>query len=139
MSRSQNIASAGNTAYSCSRSIVTNKIPRMSTELKYVEASELAEILKTDGDSVAILDVRNLEEFNGGHIKGAFNHPSENWTDASFVESVADKVVADGHPKKIVMHCVHSQKRGPTCARILQTRLDELAASGTDASALPTV
>ena len=111
----------------------------MSTDLKYVDAAELAEILKSDGESVAILDVRDEAEFSGGHIKGAFNHPSVNWSDAEFVESVAEKVTFDGHPKKIVMHCVHSQKRGPTCARILQTRLEELAANGTDASVLPSV
>lgn len=110
----------------------------MSEDLNYVEAAELADILKSS-EHVAVVDVRDKAEFDGGRIKGAINHPSDNWSEAAFVESVAEKVTADGHPKKLVFHCAHSQKRGPTCARILQARLDELVASGMDTAAIPAV
>jgi arsenical-resistance protein 2 len=63
-----------------------------------------------------------MQDFDGGHVKGAINVPSE-----AFAESV-DKFIETqlAGKEKVVVHCQLSQKRGPRCAALLQQRLAEL-------------
>lgn len=73
--------------------------------------------------STAIVDVRDGDEFGSGHIVGACNLSSDKWQDPAFV----DAAIQDNLDKKtVVFHCMLSQKRGPTCARIFSQRLSEL-------------
>lgn len=78
-----------------------------------------------------IIDVRD-EDFEGGHIYGAVNLPSETFYD----RKILDKMVRDWgipSPEKprtiLVFHCMKSQQRGPTCARIFSEHLSTLEAS----------
>lgn len=92
---------------------------------KFVPAEELVEkLLDTDKEKVLpkVLDVREVEQFEGGHIKGASNFPSELWDNVEYVDGVIEK---NKDEKVVVMHCMHSQKRGPNCAKILMKRLQE--------------
>lgn len=123
----------------------------MSGELKYVKADELAPLLTdksiadrklSKSEEIIIFDVRGEEEYNEGHINGAVNLPSTNWSNGSFVDEVirqhisADNGSAAG--KTVVLHCAHSQQRGPTCARVLQQEFQKrVESSGFDVSSLP--
>jgi Cdc25 family phosphatase len=111
-------------------------------DLNYIAATDLAEkIAEPNGSKIVVIDVRNEEEFGAGHITGANNLPSTKWEEQAFVDSVIDAHAGEGAgATKFVLHCAHSQKRGPTCARILQDRLQQIAAStGADPSTLPSV
>ena len=103
----------------------------MSSYIKYIEADQLAAILmdneKLTSLNLSIFDVRNESEYSDGHIVGSTNHPSTKWSNTTFVQSIVEDLNAGAHPKTVVMHCAYSQQRGPTCARILQNLLDELA------------
>jgi Cdc25 family phosphatase len=124
-------------------SLTVSKFGMSSSSLTYINAEDLAakvnEGAVADG-KVVVVDVRGEGEFSEGHIKGANNIPSTNWSDPSFVDGVI-QTIANSPDKTIVLHCAHSQQRGPTCARILQDRLDELAANGgsDSSSAKPSV
>jgi rhodanese-related sulfurtransferase len=109
------------------------------SQVKYIEGSELADILLGNptavlSKDVVIVDVRGDGEFSEGHICGATNRPSTLWSESSFVDSLAEQLLADqaegNARKKIVMHCAYSQQRGPTCAKILQTKMEQLQSSG---------
>lgn len=82
----------------------------MSFDLTYIEAPALKEILQDSAasESIAIIDVRD-EDFLGmpytlscllyvsqcgaigGHIRGATNLPSEEWTDDDKVKELVDR------------------------------------------------
>lgn len=110
-------------------------------DLNYIEATSLVSQLEKSNGNVVIIDVRNDDEFASGHIKGAENLPSANWTDESFVDGVIQKYSGAGAAasRSIVVHCAHSQKRGPTCAQILQDRIKQVSANGAGESSLPSV
>lgn len=95
------------------------------TTLKYLDPEEVVTLLEGSEtkQGTAILDVRDGDEFSSGHIAGACNLSSEQWQNQSFVDSA----IQDNLDKKtVVFHCMLSQKRGPTCARIFSQRLSEL-------------
>ncbi|GHJ86224.1 hypothetical protein NliqN6_2626 [Naganishia liquefaciens] len=80
---------------------------------QYINAQELAEIVKkNDPKEVQVIDVRD-DDFVGGNIKGAVNSPSE-----SFTQNVTELVRQYEEVPKIVFHCALSQQRGPKAARI---------------------
>ena len=93
--------------------------------LKYLDPEEVVSLI---GDSelkegTAIVDVRDGDEFSSGHIVGAENLSSDKWQNPAFV----DEAIQNNLDKKtVVFHCMLSQKRGPTCARIFSQRLAEL-------------
>ena len=111
--------------------------------LQYLSAEELVSQLEQDEShkKIVILDVRDPDEFSEGHIKGATNLPSTEWQDQSFVDNVLNGLVdTDSSNTNIVMHCAFSQKRGPTCAQILQNRISKMAVErGVDSAMFPTV
>ena len=96
--------------------------------LTFIEAEALAQKIResTEQRSFSIIDVRESNEFHeNGHIIGATNIPSgqfseENTTDA-VLESLLDK-------SEVFVHCMHSQKRGPTCAKSLTSALERFLA-----------
>ena len=87
-------------------------------------------------DSIAVLDVREQDEFYDGHIKGAQNHPSGRWTDNKYVSDLLHECI-EKKVSTVVVHCFKSQVRGPTCARVLSSALDELAKGGEDLNNFP--
>ena len=99
----------------------TNQI----VSLDYVEPDEVANIVReklveVSNDHV-IFDVRDADEYEQGHVKGANSLPSENWKDFRFVQDV---IASNIEKDTIVVHCFHSKQRGPTCARILADNLE---------------
>eukprot|EP01040_Poterioochromonas_malhamensis_P006369 gene6369-6862_t len=69
--------------------------------LSYSDPAEIVQLIRKDGvdENYTILDVRDEDEYYGGHIVGAKNHPSGYWSD-------------------------YTKQRGPTCARILADNLE---------------
>lgn len=108
----------------------------MSNSIRYIEADALASILldkaKLASLNLSIFDVRNESEYAEGHIRGSVNHPSANWSSATFVETIMSNLSSGVKPKTVVMHCAYSQQRGPTCARILQNHVDRLSDGSKD-------
>ncbi|KAI3486731.1 hypothetical protein L1887_49681 [Cichorium endivia] len=92
--------------------------PAMSFQplYKYVDRDTLAETVRKHAADpaqreVAIVDVRD-DDFEGGNIKGARNHPS-----ATFADEVQDLVYGPlKEYKQVIFHCHLSQQRGPKAA-----------------------
>jgi Cdc25 family phosphatase len=64
-----------------------------------------------------------LQDFVGGHIKGAINMEAERFADDAAVDQLIDKALAD--KSRVVVHCMLSQQRGPRCAARLAQRMQE--------------
>ena len=66
-----------------------------------------------------------LQDFNeGGHIISAYNIPLDNFSDPGILHRIVERV-SSNHVKKIVVHCMMSQVRGPKAARILAKALHD--------------
>ncbi|KXZ49496.1 hypothetical protein GPECTOR_21g722 [Gonium pectorale] len=67
----------------------------MSVELQYLEPSQLASALRHPKQKgrVVVVDVRD-DDYEGGHIRGAVNIPSELWSDPQ-VDSLIEEHLAD--------------------------------------------
>ncbi|AYO43136.1 Dual specificity phosphatase ibp1 [Malassezia restricta CBS 7877] len=78
----------------------------------YIEADALASKLKEQRPSTAVVDVRD-DDFEGGHIKGAFHSPS-----STFLDGVNTLLKPLETYENVVFHCALSQQRGPKAARI---------------------
>lgn len=91
--------------------------------LSYSDPAEIVQLIRKDGvdENYTILDVRDEDEYYGGHIIGAKNHPSGYWSDYTYVREIVE---ANLEKDTIVVHCFYSKQRGPTCARILADNLE---------------
>ena len=88
--------------------------------INYVTAGTLAQWLDSrPKERFAIVDVRD-DDFAGGHIPGAMHYASRTFHDnlPYIVDAVKDE-------KKIIVHCMQSAQRGPSCARVLREKLPE--------------
>lgn len=91
--------------------------------VRYIECSTVAELISGPmKDDLAVVDVRD-EDFYGGHVKGAINLDSFQFSDDAAVDSLIDKQLAG--KGRVVVHCMLSQQRGPRCANRLAARLQE--------------
>jgi rhodanese-related sulfurtransferase len=102
--------------------------------VEYIEPNELRALLRDENgtlsDKVTIVDVRDLDYNEGGHIPGALNWPSETWEIESCVDEYLAAYLSSSNTSQIIVfHCMKSQYRGPSCAKIAAERL--LAAEGT--------
>lgn len=102
--------------------------------VEYIEPNELRAFLRDENgelsDKVTVVDVRDLDYNEGGHIPGALNWPSETWEIESCIdEYLAPYLCSSNTTQIIVFHCMKSQCRGPSCAKIAAERL--VAAEGT--------
>jgi rhodanese-related sulfurtransferase len=100
----------------------------MSSSPGWITAEELGEKLQdpsnnNDDDNtgkrrkLVVIDVRD-SDFKGGNIVGAVNIPSE-----QFRARVPEIISSYKDTETIVVHCMMSQVRGPTCAKILFNEL----------------
>ena len=107
------------------------------SDLNYIEAHELAKLLteksvadRLNGEDataqrIVIMDVRDADEFEEGHVKGATHIPSNDWHDPEILENIMQQYSQTDSKTTFVFHCAKSQVRGPTCARIFQNRLQQ--------------
>ncbi|KAJ3513430.1 hypothetical protein NMY22_g15045 [Coprinellus aureogranulatus] len=101
--------------------IATSGARKETMPVKYMTADELAALIKspTTPDKpkdFLVVDVRD-DDFAGGNIVGALNHPSSKFM--LTVHDLVEKTRKEGH-KKVVFHCALSQVRGPKAARIYE-------------------
>lgn len=90
--------------------------PTIAT-LPRISRHKLAELVRTQPNSLAIIDVRD-SDFVGGHIIGCTNVPTHthDYKMPELVRTLADK-------ETVVFHCALSQQRGPSSAlRYLRER-----------------
>lgn len=71
-------------------------------EVNYIDSEALSQLLQGDGEKPLIIDVRD-SDFEGGHIQGAINIPSEEFDDPDFVEQTIEKYKTK---PKVVFHCM---------------------------------
>lgn len=68
------------------------------------------------GISVRVIDVRDYDYNEGGHIKGAINYQYPNFQ-SQLPEIVEREIGLEGGTQRVVVfHCMRSQQRGPRCA-----------------------
>ena len=79
--------------------------------LPRISAERLSKLVKSEGDSLAVVDVRD-DDHIGGHIHNSLHHPARTIDDnmLDLVRDLADKEV-------VVFHCALSQQRGPGAAQ----------------------
>ena len=83
----------------------------------YIEPQALADALSMHPNSHArdfvIVDVRDYDFSEGGHIPGCFHLPSEDFEDPDSIKALYEQ-----HTDKttFIFHCYLSRIRGPTCA-----------------------
>lgn len=94
--------------------VMTSRVLRMSAE-------ELAALIKSKpaAKQLVVIDVRD-EDHEGGHIAGSVNVPSD-----SFYIRQRELIEEYGDYERVVFHCMQSQIRGPRCASIYASQLDE--------------
>ena len=73
----------------------------------YIEGNELAELLQKNAESVKVVDVRDVDFNEGGHITNAINIPAN-----SFQENVEKYYDLLKSTPILVFHCALSQVRG---------------------------
>jgi len=109
--------------------------------LRRLEPSVVKQIIETPEakDSVAILDVRDADEVAEGAIAGRTHLASAAFADDAAVDALLDGPLAG--KEKVIVHCMHSQKRGPACAARLADRIKAREAEGkaADGSKAPEV
>ena len=90
----------------------------MSSSLPYLTGHELLQIIKAN-KSYLIIDTRDSDFNENGHIKGALNLPLKSASRLDSHYKVLSKF------KVLVFHCALSQVRGPKAAKIyLQYLID---------------
>lgn len=60
--------------------------------LERVDAITVAEAVRADSKEIAVVDVRNSEEFSSGHVKGALNLDSTSFSDNSLIDKLVDQL-----------------------------------------------
>ena len=90
-----------------------------------LEQSELKKMIDSNNDDFVILDVRTPQfDYKGGKIVGAINIPS-NIFDAKIHKSVIRYI----NYKNVIIHCMYSQMRGPTCCNYYYNALQEICSN----------
>ena len=93
--------------------------------LPTLPAQTLASMLDGDAGSVAVVDVRDDDWDENGHIVGALNCPAEDLEDDDELEALIERLVPaeGGGARTVVFHCSLSQHRGPATALRFRNRL----------------
>jgi len=79
-------------------------------------------------NSAVVLDVRDAAEVRDGAIAGRVHLESGAFSDTAQVDALLDGPLAG--KSQVIVHCMHSQKRGPACAAKLADRIKEREAAG---------
>ena len=107
-------------------------------DLEFLQPAELQALLRDENGldaKVAVIDVRDSDYDEGGHIPGARNVPSDSWLDVASVDKILCEYLDSSSPvQMLVFHCMKSQIRGPTCARMASEYF-----SGTTSKKVPRV
>ena len=90
-----------------------------------ITAENLADMLQTrSGNEIALVDCREDDYDEGGHVRGSTNVPAEDFDDDDNVQDLVQRICAHGGAGTVVFYCAKSQHRGPSCARRFKNQLD---------------
>ena len=99
----------------------------MPSELSYVTAEELADYLRREKPSTVVLDVRDDDFADLGHIRGAVNISAwELLSTGSALDKFIGAHLRRAETRRVVVHCYLSMQRGPSVASRLKERLQQL-------------
>eukprot|EP00741_Cyanophora_paradoxa_P024490 tig00022075_g23646.t1 len=90
-------------------------------EIPRLQAGDVAALVRQPPPRVAIVDVREPEDFAQAHLKGAVNAPT-----SSFESHVRSLVEQFKEHDQVVFHCALSKQRGPKCAAAFEKALHEV-------------
>lgn len=105
----------------------------MNRTVEYITGDELAAHLRTDRDGTVVLDVRD-EDFNElGHVAGCVHIDA--WEilgdpNGTALEEFIRSYLRRSRTRRVVVHCYLSMQRGPAVAHRLRKRLEELEDQG---------
>jgi len=104
------------TAELLQRQLRTKFVDEAEIELQYITAAELSSVF--EDDDLQVIDVRDMD-YTTGHIPGGLHAPQ-----SRFGRELPELLLqfADCN-KRLVFHCMHSQHRGPSCARRFLSQL----------------
>ncbi|EEF45101.1 dual specificity phosphatase Cdc25 [Ricinus communis] len=91
----------------------------MSRSISYITGSQLLTLKRRP--NIAIIDVRDDERSNDGHIAGSLHYASD-----TFSDRISDLIQQVKGKDTLVFHCALSQVRGPRCARRFANYLEEM-------------
>ena len=100
---------------------------RIESELEYLTGDQLAAYLRTDREGTVVLDVRDADFGELGHVKGCVNLGA--WDLLSNGTSLDEFITSHlrrSRTRRVVVHCYLSMQRGPTVAHRLRQRLQQL-------------
>mmetsp|Transcript_13861 Transcript_13861/g.24286 ORF Transcript_13861/g.24286 Transcript_13861/m.24286 type:complete len:145 (-) Transcript_13861:456-890(-) len=107
------------------------------TPVSRMNTAQLAAILRDPAESskTLVLDVRD-EGFEEGHVSGAVNVASAEFTQPGAAEAFQEKhLKPEAGVQRVVVHCMLSQIRGPRCANHLAALFTRQAAASVGAGA----
>ena len=96
-------------------------------ELAYVTAEELVAYLRTDREGTVVLDVRDSDFNDLGHIAGCLNLSA--WlllSGGGTLDHFIQTHLRRSRTRRVVVHCFLSMQRGPSVAHRLVERLQQL-------------
>jgi len=97
----------------------------MTYPVKLIDVGTVADLLRgPDKNSVRVVDVRDDDFDDNGHIVGALNLPQEFFSENANVDGLIASFRSQG-VKRVIFHCWLSQQRGPWCASRFAARLEE--------------
>lgn len=100
----------------------------MNGSLSYLTPEELVAHLRTDREGTIVLDVRDSDFEELGHVKGCVN--VEAWDLLSSGGTALDDFIKThlrrSRTRRVVVHCFLSMQRGPSVAHRLKERLQQL-------------
>jgi Cdc25 family phosphatase len=103
--------------------------PATVEDLHRLPAEDVKQILEGPArESVAVLDVRDADELADGAIAGHTHLASSKFDDPAEIDALLDGELKG--KDKVIVHCMHSQKRGPACALKLAERIEARKAAG---------
>jgi rhodanese-related sulfurtransferase len=129
--------------FSMSRRVLCRAPRRMFSAMQHINSRDLLDRIANGAvarGEIVLLDVRDHEEFEKGHIKGSNNLPAMNFDDHGFVDRLINMYSSKN--ASLVFLCGQGKRQGPSCAQITRDRIKQVSKTGTeliDASLLPSV
>ena len=79
---------------------------------------------RLDDEHFYVVDVRSERDYAGGHVKNSQNHSWETFEDSG-VREIRAFCRTLPRSAEVVLYCMNSQQRGPSCAMALMQLLDD--------------
>mmetsp|Transcript_634 Transcript_634/g.1580 ORF Transcript_634/g.1580 Transcript_634/m.1580 type:complete len:136 (-) Transcript_634:1095-1502(-) len=104
----------------------------MAALVKHIDVSVVAELLRgSDKANIRVVDVRDYDFNDNGHIVGALNLTQEFFGVQENIDGLI-RAFHDQGVKRVVFHCWLSQQRGPWCAARFAERLQDVGSGEID-------